>query len=382
MTSYSRGTRILLLMPTGYGGFGGIAQHDRDLIDALAEWGDLDAAVLLPWSGDGKDELPPAPFEQRAAPDTKLGYAHAAVRLARELRPDVIICGHISLLPVAALAKRVSGRAYDTHLWLETHGIEVWDPRGTRWRRLLAACDLITTVSRYTRRRLLEWCELPESRIKVCSNTIRLESFSPGDRQEYLEERYGVRGRRVLMTVARMALAEGYKGQDRVLQVLPRLLDRYEDLTYVVVGDGDDRPRLEEMARDLGVRRRVVFTGRIPEHEKLDHYRLADAFAMPSTGEGFGLAFLEAAACGVPVLGGNVDGSCDALVDGQLGVACDPRDSEQLLAGLIEVLEREPGVPADLARFDFPHFRAHVHRLLASPELGRAPGRSGQGAAA
>jgi glycosyltransferase involved in cell wall biosynthesis len=87
----------------------------------------------------------------------------------------------------------------------------------------------------------------------------------------------------------------------------------------MIVGDGDDRGRLEEKVKSLGLSQQVIFAGKILEHEKASHYCLADAYVMPSHGEGFGIVFLEALACGVPVIGSKVDGSREALLDGQLG---------------------------------------------------------------
>src|SRR5439155_2564410 len=98
------------------------------------------------------------------------------------------------------------------------------------------------------------------------------------------------------------------------------------NVVYVVCGEGPDRSRLERKAVGLGVRDRVVFTGFIPEALKADYYRLADAYVMPSRGEGFGIVFLEAMACGIPVMGSRLDGSREALLDGELGVLVNPDD--------------------------------------------------------
>jgi hypothetical protein len=89
--------------------------------------------------------------------------------------------------------------------------------------------------------------------------------------------------------------------------------------------------RLEEKANSLGLSDKVVFTGRISESEKVAHYNLADAYVMPSTGEGFGIVLIEAAACGVPVVGSRVDGSREALLDGRLGHLVDP--TQPLITG-------------------------------------------------
>jgi glycosyltransferase involved in cell wall biosynthesis len=132
------------------------------------------------------------------------------------------------------------------------------------------------------------------------------------------------------------------------------------------VGGGDDRARLEQLADRHGVLPRVLFTGEVPGHEKIDHYHLADAFAMPSTGEGFGIVFLEAAACGLPVLGGATDASRDPLRDGEMGVLVDPADPALLLEGLCQILSRERRVPESLRDFDFTNFEQQVCALFGA----------------
>ena len=102
------------------------------------------------------------------------------------------------------------------------------------------------------------------------------------------------------MTVSRLASSERYKGHDRVIRVLPRILLDHPDTIYLVVGDGDDRPRLEALTLECGVQDKVMFTGPVVADELPDYYRLADVMVMPSTGEGFGIVFLEAMASGIP----------------------------------------------------------------------------------
>ena len=98
---------------------------------------------------------------------------------------------------------------------------------------------------------------------------------------------------------------------------------------YLIAGAGDDKQRLEHLAAERGLAGRVVFTGHVPADELPSYYALADVFAMPSTGEGFGIVFLEAAACGLPVIAGNADGSVDALGEGQIGCLVDPRHTSK-----------------------------------------------------
>ena len=118
------------------------------------------------------------------------------------------------------------------------------------------------------------------------------------------------------MTLGRMDAGEQAKGVDRIIALMPRLIRQIPDLAYLVVGRGSDLARLRGLAAEHDVADRVVFTGEIPEGEKVAHYNLADAFVMPSVGEGFGLVFLEALACGVPCVGSALDGGREALRDG------------------------------------------------------------------
>lgn len=356
--------KILALMPDAYRGFGGIAQYNRDLFDALVSSGRVERIVSItrhfpdPNSGLAP---PPAILEQRFLPGNAARYIMAALRLVVSFRPDLILCGHINLLPVAALIKKLTGKP----LVLEAYGIEAWTRQpglrswGTR------QVDQVIAISRFTREQLMRWSGIETHRIRVVPNAVHLKHYSSGAKPDYLVQRYGVEGKLVLLTVGRLPGHERYKGQDRIIALIPKLTTRFPDLVYMIVGDGSDRVRLEGVVSALGVEDHVIFTGRISEAEKIDHYNLADAFAMPSTSEGFGFVFLEAAACGLPVLGGTVDGSRDALVDGRLGVMVDPESPDGLLEGLETILTQEKRVPRCLSPFDFPRFARQIEELFA-----------------
>ena len=109
----------------------------------------------------------------------------------------------------------------------------------------------------------------------------------------------------------------------------------------------------------------MVFTGFIEENEKPDHYRLADAYVMIGRLEGFGFAFLEAMACGIPVVGSKLDGSREALREGALGILVDPRRPDDIQAGILEALKRPRGViPAGLDYFSFENYEQRCHQIL------------------
>jgi len=173
----------------------------------------------------------------------------------------------------------------------------------------------------------------------------------------------------VIMTLGRLSADERYKGFDEVLEVMPRLISKLPDLVYLIAGDGSDRARLERKAAALGLQGHVVFSGHVPESEKADHYRLADAFVMPSRGEGFGFVFLEALACGIPVVGSKADGGRDALRDGMLGRLVDPEDSTELVEAIVQVVREPKGVPEGLKIFSFENFEQRCRRLMIRASL-------------
>jgi glycosyltransferase involved in cell wall biosynthesis len=205
------------------------------------------------------------------------------------------------------------------------------------------------------------------------------DRFTPGTKSPQLLEQYGLVGKRVLLTVGRISSAERYKGHDRVIRLLPELLKTHPDAVYVVVGDGDGLPALERLAKQLGVSDACRFTGRVDDADLVEHYRMADVFVMPSTGEGFGIVYLEAMACGIPAIGLECDGSADPLEACALGRAVSLEDlSAQISASLSERLSEVTSVTrAASAEFAVPAFRERVELLF--PSLDRSTESTGNG---
>lgn len=330
------GRRILAVVTDAYGARGGIAQYNRDLFQALAASADVVEILVLALQAMAEAGRDQAPAKVRQLPPrrSKLGFAYAALRLVRRYRPiDLIFCGHIHLAPLALSLSVISGAP----LWLQLHGIEAWHRPGPLRRWAAERAHLVTAVSRHTRRRFLAWADcLPET-VKVLPNTVD-ERFHPGPKPDALLEHHGLSGKQVLLTVSRLAASERYKGHDQVIRAVAALQDSHPDLVYVVAGDGDDRTRLERLAGTLGVSERVRFIGQVPDHELPDLYRAADLFVMPSTGEGFGIVFLEALASGVPAIGGDGDGSRDPLRDGHAGHSVNPTLPDALRTAIQEML--------------------------------------------
>lgn len=347
--------RILLLTTDAYGGHGGIAYYNRCLTEALAEISEIEEIVLLArvmrFTPEGVPEK--VRFVAKAA-GGKLCFLRSMLPLASE-RFDLVICSHINLLPLAApfaMLKR-------TPLVLQVHGIDVWQPvpRAKHW---IHKVDAVWSVSALTRDRMNAWAKLPESKYTVIPNTIHAEQYGLAPKRADLVKRHGLEERKVIVTLARLAGFDRYKGIDEILEVMPLLLTHVPDLVYMVLGDGDDQPRLEAKARSLGIANKVIFVGFIDESDKADYLRLADAFVLPGRREGFGIVYLEAMACGIPVVGSKLDGSREALRDGMLGELVDPADPRSLQPGILRALAKPKGIPAGLEYFAWPNFAQRV----------------------
>lgn len=359
---------LLALVSDAFGGKGGIAQYNRDLLTAVASWGAGTQVLVLPRLGQAEPSMLP-PGVRQVAPKGKVRFAIAALHAALTQGPfDVVFCGHVNLVQLGALVARL----LRVPLWLQLHGREAWEPLSALQRQAAERASLISVVSRYTRRRFLATSRIERWRVRVVPNTVRAD-FAPGPKSQDVLDRHGLRGRTVLLTVGRIVAAERGKGHDRIIEALPELLETLPDLVYLIVGEGDDRPRLEALARQAGIERQVVFAGAVDDAKLPDYYRAADGFVMPSVQEGFGIVFLEAAASGLKVIGGNEDGTPDALADGACGQLIDPRDRAQLVAAIKAAVNGGPPDLAAVDRYRFANFAAQVCGLLS--DLTTADGR-------
>ncbi len=248
-------------------------------------------------------------------------------------RPHHVYCGHIYLAPLIHKLCKPLGIPYT----ILTYGKEVWKRLPDSQRKALQQAEAIWTISRYSRDRLSEANDIESDRVFILPCVVDETVFTPGEKPQALITKYGLENARVLMTVARLWSGDIYKGVDVTIRALPQILQVFPEIKYLVIGRGDDLPRLQTLARDLGVSDRIVFAGFVPTAELVDHYRVADAYIMPSQ-EGFGIVYLEAMACGKPVLSGDADGSVDPLQDGNLGWRVPHRDPDAVAVACLEIL--------------------------------------------
>jgi asparagine synthase (glutamine-hydrolysing) len=363
---------ILMLVSDAFGGFGGIAKFNRDFINALCACPTIERVTVVPRIASQETGALPAKLTYvTSALAGKTHFVRSALQQAQQLRRDsrnpVVICGHINLLPAAVAVCKLCGG----QLYLIVHGIEAWKALHNRTvNACLRFVDHFIAVSSVTRRRFLRWSGLRQDGGMILPNSVDLAFFTPGDKPADLLDRYALNNRVVLLTVGRLAEKERYKGFDEVLELLPTLARDVPQISYLIVGDGPDRRRLERKAHQLGIADRVVFAGLVSEDEKPGHYRLADLYVMPSSGEGFGIVYLEALACGIPVIGSKVDGSRDALLNGQLGPLVNPRNPHELRAAILASLAESRADVKErrkkLEYFSVESFNRRVQQIVES----------------
>jgi len=334
--------RILILCTDAFGGHGGIALYMRDLVTALVADERCEEVVVVPRKVSRPfDALPPKVTFHAESARGAASYVGTVARLRRE-RFDLVICGHLNLLPFA--------RALSPKPLLFIYGIEAWQPV-RRAVPFIQSCGGVVSISEITLRRFRDWSSF-RCPSHLLPNAIHLDEYLvvPKPREE----------RRVLMTLGRLAGRERYKGFDEVLEVLPSLPN---DVVYIIAGDGEDAPRLRKRAKELAVADRVIFTGFVREEEKAALYASADAYVMPSRGEGFGFVLLEAMACGLPTIGSKHDGGREALRDGLLGTLVDPTSPAEIRAAIVDALEF--GTRARPEGLDYFAFDRFVERTRA-----------------
>ncbi|MBL0358843.1 MAG: glycosyltransferase family 4 protein [Chitinophagaceae bacterium] len=288
------------------------------------------------------------------------------------LRSDIVVISHINLISIAYIIKLLRPK---TKIVLFAHGIEIWGPLSGWRKKMLHKCDLIMPVSKFTKNKMQEQYNLPETKFNVLNNCIDpyLEKVNGKGKNASLQKVYGFTSDNiVLLTLTRLSSKELYKGYDHVLISISNLKDTFPQLKYLVVGRYDDieKQRLDTIIEQYSLQQYVVFTGYVPDEQLEDHYKLADIYVMPSKKEGFGIVFIEAMNYGLPVIAGNKDGSADALCDGKLGILVNPDDQMEIDQAIEKIIrDREKYLPNReylMECFSYDTYKNRLQKILNS----------------
>ncbi len=275
-----------------------------------------------------------------------------AIRAARrpvskgKSKIKLVVAGHPNLAPVARAMRFTAPRVKSI---ICTHGVEVWEPLTRLRRTALRGASVVLAPSKYTAEQVAAVQGVATETIRVLPWALdpQFEALAPHAAKSATPANFPEG--RVVLTVGRWRADERYKGMDTLITALPRLLPRFPELQLAAVGDGDDREWLEDLAEETGVERHVHFLSGLSYAELAACYAHCEVFALPSKGEGFGLVYLEAMACGKPVIGGAHGGAPEVIDDGKTGYLVPHGDTAQL-ATAIETLLADPALELEMGR--------------------------------
>jgi len=327
--------KVLVLAPP-MGSTGGVQRYTETLVRSLRKLLGTDDLRVISISAeplrrnDGKLAL---------ALGTKVRFLIAAVIQALVWRPHVIICAHIRVAPPARVMHRIFGFSY----WVVLYGIEVWGklPRGLD--HTLCDAQRLISISRFT----IETASV-HNNLSGIDTVILPPAFTIDEAESSTTPSLEAEtDPPMVLTVGRLAASERYKGHDIILDSWAAVRKKIPNAIYCIVGDGDDRARLEARARELKINDSVRFTGAVSASELQNWYHRCRVFAMPARteldsqpprGEGFGIVFLEAMAHGKPVLGPSKGAPSEFIRSGEHGLLVDPTDSSEVASALVELL--------------------------------------------
>lgn len=324
---------------------GGIQKYIHQLSKALGGIFGIENTNVIPFFGKYKDSADYKMFLQVArlpALLKKSSHIPFLMYAIRKVKADIIIFNHISFSKYYWLLEK-----WKTPYTVIVYGIEVWGELSRQELEFLKNARFIISISEFTKQVLVEK-GIDAEKIRILYFGIDSMKFRPIPE---VKTKTGINSENILLTVCRLDASQRRKGYDKIIELLPDLKKETPNIEYRIVGDGTDRKRIERLAKDLGVIDKVSFIGSITDENLLiDQYNLCDVFIMPSdfyigkdriTGEGFGFVYLEAAACGKPVIAGKGGGCPEAVKDGVTGFLVDPNNKKALYEAIIRLFKDE-----------------------------------------
>jgi phosphatidylinositol alpha-1,6-mannosyltransferase len=265
-----------------------------------------------------------------------------AIKIMKEYQATTVWFGAAAPLALMAKQLRKSGAKKIVAL---THGHEVWWAKLPIFRSAIAKIsrdvDTLTYLGDFTKNAMLPVISDTSKLVKIAPG-IDVNHFSPSEIDLKLIEKYKLQNRRVIVSVGRLVHR---KGQDKLIEAMPEVLKRYPDAVLLLVGQGPIKSMLEKLIRHHGLENSVIFAGRIQFADLPKYIQLGEIFAMPSRDrffglevEGLGIVYLEASACGVPVIVGKSGGAPDAVIENKTGLTVDGTNPKEISEAVCKLL--------------------------------------------
>ena len=259
---------------------------------------------------------------------------HRAVKILKQYQIKTVWFGAAAPLALMAKQLRTSGA---TNIVALSHGHEIWWAKipilKQLLRKIIKDVDHLGYLGQFTKGEIVKASNQIDKFVQIAPG-IDTDHFMPKSARADLIKKYRLEDRRVIVSVGRLVHR---KGQDKLIESLPKILQSFPDSVLLLVGEGPIKQMLKNTAKQLGVTNQIIFAGRVQHIDLPDYICLGEVFAMPVRSrfaglevEGLGIVYLEASACGLPVIVGNSGGATDAVIDGVTGLLVDGSDTDQI----------------------------------------------------
>tara|TARA_B100001093_G_scaffold479610_1_gene508747 strand:+ start:446 stop:1531 length:1086 start_codon:yes stop_codon:yes gene_type:complete len=298
---------IFLILSDAFGGYGGIAEYNRNLLKALSESNKYDIYVFVR-KGNAKVYNIGENFIQYKPIYNKYLFSIFVILKAIILRPEIIFNGHIYTLSLSNLILKITKSKGVTQF----HGTEIWDRVLSRKKKNKLEKFKCLSVSNYTKNNLKL---INNINSKVLPNTYNPQ-FEILENRDELRKRFEISNDDcVIISVGRLdSRKNGYKGQEDVIDFIRKQKEISNfNYKYFIVGKGELKEHLENKIKRLDLQNDVFLLGYVNDNDLIEYYNCSDIFVLLSSGEGFGIVYLEAMACGLPAIGLDVGGVPDVL---------------------------------------------------------------------
>ena len=265
-----------------------------------------------------------------------------AVKILKQYQIKTVWFGAAAPLALMATQLRTSGA---TNIVALSHGHEIWWAKipvlKQLLRKIIKDVDHLGYLGQFTKSEIAKASNQIDKFAQIAPG-IDTDHFMPKSARADLIKKYRLEDRRVIVSVGRLVHR---KGQDKLIESLPKILQSFPDAVLLLVGEGPIKQMLKNTAKQLGVTNQVIFAGRVQHIDLPDYICLGEVFAMPVRSrfaglevEGLGIVYLEASACALPVIVGNSGGATDAVIDGVTGLLVNGSDTDQIADAVCKLL--------------------------------------------
>lgn len=352
----------------GYGGRGGIAQYNRHLIKAVSEIKNIQSVTVMQRKIFYNLESKPKKVKLvKNVENSKIKFFFRILSyLFKKKNYDAIFCCHIHLLPFAWILSK----KFKCPIILIIFGEEAWKPTKHKIANFLSKeISYLITIRHYTAKKFLNWSKIINNNYYYIPNCIEHKKFKNNIRSLKLIKKLKLKDKKIIISCGRMDVEDKNKGMDEIIEILNDLSEKIRNVLYIIIGDGDDKQRLERKAKKLKVDHLILFLGNISEKKKKYIYSFGHIMAMPGSRKSFDrypyrFVNLEGLASGMHVLCSKLNYKSD-LMDKNIKMLTqvNPNNKKEILNKLISLLNRKK-INYDLDNLNFSSFKSKVENFV------------------